>query len=217
MDRDELLQRVEFADKHIGIVTELFVDKFTVTTGSLDKIGSMETDTKIVTNAGSMVSGNITNSGSFGAKNLSRSTTSEKKSRSINLLKIGSKAFTDVSIPNSGFFEAIDFGDQIGVILSSNEKKLHYIYNFRDGTTVGDKPSCLADLARWIFLGLFLWLAWATLQELYSSIRYFQMPDLVTAMWSIAFFVLYRASHNGSIISRENWNEAVILAQSNST
>jgi len=213
MDRDELLRRAEFADKHIGMITELFVDKFAVVTGSLDKIGGMETDIKTVTNSGSMIRGNASSSGSFGAMNLARSTTSHQKSRSITLLKIGSKALTDVSIPNPGFFEAIDFGDQIGVILSSNEKKLHYIYNFKDLTEVGVKPSCMADLARWIFLGLFVWLAWATCQEVYSAVRYFRTPDLGTALWSVAFFILYRASHNGSIISQENWNESVILAK----
>jgi len=213
MTKDEIQQKMAFADKHIGFITNFFTNKFSVVKGTLDKIGSMESTTTVSTNTSSSAVGQVGSSGGFGAVGSSNSTTSVQVSKSISLLKIGTKSLTGVSIPNSGFFDAIDFGDEIGVILSEDEKQLYYIHDFSDGSSIGERPSCDADLAKWAFMAIAAFLGWLTAGDIFHSITNFVMPSLGYPLFTIAFFLLYRGSAIGSDLSKENWDNAILLAQ----
>jgi len=214
MNRDEIQRRLAMADQHIGPITNLFTDKFVVVKGSLDKIGSMESTTTVSTDTTSRaVVGQVGSSSVFGGVGSSNSTTSVQVSKSISLLKIGTKSLTGVSIPNSGFFDAIDFGDEIGVILSENESQLFYIYDFSDGSSVGGRPSCSADLAKWVFMGIAAFLAWLTFGDILKSVTSFALPNLAFPLFTIAFFLLYRGCAIGSSLTKENWENALAHAQ----
>lgn len=209
MNKSELQQKLAIADTHIGFLVDFFTNKFSVVTGKLEKIGSMESSTTITTNTTGGVVGQVGSNGGFGAVGTANSTTSAQVSRSISLLKIGNKSMTDVSIPNSGFFDAIDFGDEIGVIMSEDEKSLFYIHDYSDNSSVGQKPSCSSDLGRWGFLAVSLFLVWMTLGDIYTSITTLSMPSLGLPIFAVLFFILYRASHLGSVNSALNWNRAL--------
>ena len=213
MTKDDIERKIAFVDQHIGFITNVFTDKFVVVKGSLDKIGSMESSTTISTDTSGSVVGVASSGGGFGALGSSNSKTTIQVSKSISFLKIGTKSLTGVSIPNSGFFDAIDFGDEIGVILSDNEENLYYIYDFSDGSSIGDRPSCTADITKWAFMAIAALLGWLTLVNIFESITNFVMPSLGLPLFTIACFLLYRGSVIGSNLSKENWGNSIFYAQ----
>jgi hypothetical protein len=209
MNINDLDNKAGFADKYLGPVTGLFTQNFCVVSGVLEKIGRMETETTIKTNSSTGVVGRAGSNGGFGAVSSSNSTTRAEVTRSINLLKIGNTTLTDVGIPSSAFFDAVDLGDEIKAIFSEDQKALYFIYDVKDGSSVGGKPSSSSDLAKWAFLAIAALLAWMTLTDIYEAITTFTMPSIFLPLLSFGSFILYRASSIGSKTTQQNWSHVI--------
>ena len=209
MNINDLDKKAGFADKYLGPLTGLFTQNFSVVSGVLEKIGRMETETTIKTNTSTGVVGRAGSNGGLGAVASSNSTTKAEVTRSINLLKIGNTTLTDVQIPSSAFFDAVDFGDELKTIFSADHKNLYFIYDAKDGSSIGGKPQSIADLARWGFLAAAALFAWLTLTNLYEAITTLSMPNILIPLLSFASFILYRASSIGSKATHQNWSDAI--------
>ena len=214
MDKNEIEKKLSFADHHLGPISNYFTDKFSVVKGNLEKIGSMESRTSVTTNSSDSVVGQIGDKGGFGAIKSSNSTSNVNVHNSINLLKIGSRTFTDVGIPNSGFFDAIEIGDDIGVVMNAEERRIMFISDHTQGTVMGVKPDCSADKYKWVALAVTLFFLWLTLNELYNAITNLYFPSLIIPLITVASFILYRATSIGSTETKANWHRAVNQAES---
>jgi|GEM_PF-4794207 len=220
MGFNEIKRKFSLAGKYLeplaNTYSKLFTEEYIVVKGRVEKIGIMESSATTYTDTRSRTVGVVGRGGVFGALGSSNSTTSTHVLNSISFIKIGAKSLPNVYIPNSGFFEIMKLGDEIGVVLSDNENWVAYINNFNEGLSIGERPSFAAKMLKpyLLFFAVItaIFFIEVSIGALINKLDLFNI--IVATFFAIFFYCLYRGCCIGLSKSIENWDSAILHANS---
>lgn len=204
MDPKEIEQKLGFADSKLSPITNYLARDFFVLKGTLEKCGRLETTTTVESSTTGGTAGRY-GDGSFGALSHSKTTQSVNVSRTISLIKIGSTTLTDVWVPTAGFFDAIELGENIGVVIVKKKEELWLIKNYLDGSTVGNQPPMTESMAmKWTGIIIAVVGVFSMVSTLLSA----ELPSYSLLAILIGFFV-YRSCEIAMREEQSNWNRAL--------
>jgi hypothetical protein len=204
MGPKEIEQKLAFADSKLSLITKYLARDFSVVKGTLEKCGRLETTTTVESSTTGGTAGRY-GDGSFGALSHSKTSESVSVSRTISLVKIGSTTLTDVWIPTAGFFDAIELGENIGVVIYNKKAEMWLIKNYSDGSTVGSQPS-MTDSMLFKWLGLLI--AVGGVFSMISTLLSAELPS--SSLFAILIgFIVYRSYDIAMREEQSSWNRAL--------
>lgn len=186
-------------------IAGFMVTDFSTVAGTLEKLGSMEKSITYTTESTNAVVGQVGNQGGFGALHKGSSSTKASVSRSISLLKIGNSTFTDVGISSTGIFESLELGNNVGLVMSGDNKNIMYLIDYDSGVEIGAEPSFYQSWLKWIFLGIALIILWTQVASIFEG-----NFKAVLMLWlPVIFVLLFYSASIAYEKSKSNWNLAI--------